>query len=764
MTQQHEIPNLSNPDECQEDLQYRREIRLKYPGACSLEYQNVIETFLTCLLRWNPDTQKCDGPGILGNVVAFAPAHEEQFRYTLHSHWQIWVTELSSTKREGLWDSDPVVQKNNREDFYKYVDSVMKASYTTPLCFKHKCNFPSSNQKLDITETELQHLRDARNENLCHEIGGQILQCSKCNTTFSPKQIVENTFSQRLQAYGISPDIDTPPDNQRKLAHLSNAQLDMAALSHVYDFYNNEQNIPTHLADTHWGEEDIRSLLLQHRFEYHCCFHRFSCFKKGCECRFFFPFAYCPETTIDEDDDNDIANEVPWYRLSEPHIKWMSPWMLTPQRELGCEYVNTFNCALSEIFNCNTNVQIGDVWQVYYSTLYGSKSTQKEDSDQVQRILQSTVRRLAKIEENIITGKDNSENPDKAFKTALGVMLSGLRAATTRHVVSATMAHLLISLNGQRFQFSHEFGHLLVSQLNADLENEETFCRIKTIKVKGETHFYKDSSSDDYIFRPHSLENTCAYLMSMWYRKTRKSNKAINAHINQQQASRYMDTDDTSYDSSCDSSSCTETSYESDSCCNSTCDNSSSSSHVDPTSSNTDSETVYSIGLDKPPSIPSKELTFTEGHPAQMYTKLTQLKRWVVPLMFYEDESLCSIEHLQLGNSKTNVITDQIREYYAKTALLMFYPFRVTEDIMIEGSYWKLFHSELIKFNKGEETVFWSKGFEILQNIENRRHLQHGVKKRDDKVIRETTCLIGNQHKDFTSPSNDQKNPEDLTP
>ena len=132
--------------------------------------------------------------------------------------------------------------------------------------------------------------------------------------------------------------------------------------------------------------------------------------------------------------------------------------------------------------------------------------------------------------------------------------------------------------------------------------------------------------------------------------------------------------------------------------------------------------------------------------------------------MFYEDESLCSIEHLQLGNSKTNVITDQTREYYAKTALLMFYPFRVIEDIMIEGSYWKLFHSELQKFNKGEETVFWSKGFEILQNIENRRHLQHGIKKRDDKVIRATTCLIGNQHKDFTSPSNDQHNPEDLTP
>ena len=29
--------------------------------------------------------------GILEKVIAFAPAHEEQGRKTLHSHWQIWV-------------------------------------------------------------------------------------------------------------------------------------------------------------------------------------------------------------------------------------------------------------------------------------------------------------------------------------------------------------------------------------------------------------------------------------------------------------------------------------------------------------------------------------------------------------------------------------------------------------------------------------------------------------------------------------------------
>ena len=92
-------------------------------------------------------------------------------------------------------------------------------------------------------------------------------------------------------------------------------------------------------------------------------------------------------------------------------------------------------------------------------------------------------------------------------------MLSGLRAATSRHVVSATMAHLLISLDGHRFQFSHRFGHLLISQLEATLEVNPTDCRLRSFKINGQTHFYGDSASEDYIYRPRCLEDKCAYYM-----------------------------------------------------------------------------------------------------------------------------------------------------------------------------------------------------------------------------------------------------------
>ena len=705
-------------------------------------YQNVISIFIDCLLKWNPDTQECDGPSILGDVIAFAPAHEEQARYTLHSHWQVWVKQLCNSKRLGLWASDPVERERNREKFYEYVDSIMKASYTTPLSFKHSCTESTDgSDKRDIIHRDIQTFRDARHQTLCFGTKGKLLQCRKCNTKFAPTEFVENTLTERLESYGITVDQPNPlTAKDRRLAMFSNAQLDAAAFSHVYDFYNECSEQPDHLANTHWGDEGIRTLMLQHRFEYHCMMHKHSCFKKGCECRFLFPFIPSDKTFIDQDESTGNANSCPWHRLSDPHVQWISPWMLVPKRDMGSEYVNTFNCALSELFNCNTNVQIGDVWQVYYSTLYGSKSTQKEDSERVQRIMRSLVYRLSKIEEDIMMGRrSNKHGPEDSYTKGLCVMLSGLRAATSRHVVSATMAHLLISLDGYRFQFSHKFGHLLVSQLEATLEGQPTDCRIRSFKVDGQTHFYGDSASEDYIYRPKCLEDKCAYYMSMWYKKIRKSNKeARDSMIDNDEFSQEQDYDHHEYGF------------------DDVEENDGPSEHEQ---EETDGLNENNIPLDE-----DWKLEFIDGHEARYFTKLSKLKQWVVPMMFYDGDSICNIELLDLGRTETNPVTKEFSEEYAKNALLMFYPFRDKMDLMIDNSHWKLFERELNKYNNGEPTLFWQKGFEILQNIEDRKNLQHNIEKREDKVTRETRNRLPT---DTTKPFQTDKNnpdPENMIP
>ncbi len=48
------------------------------------------------MLNWDPTKQQARGKGIFGTVLAFAPAHEEQGRRTLHSDWQIWTADLST--------------------------------------------------------------------------------------------------------------------------------------------------------------------------------------------------------------------------------------------------------------------------------------------------------------------------------------------------------------------------------------------------------------------------------------------------------------------------------------------------------------------------------------------------------------------------------------------------------------------------------------------------------------------------------------------
>ncbi len=49
------------------------------------------------MLRWDTKTQSSKGKGILGMVLAFSGADEEQGDETLHWHWQIWVQELNQT-------------------------------------------------------------------------------------------------------------------------------------------------------------------------------------------------------------------------------------------------------------------------------------------------------------------------------------------------------------------------------------------------------------------------------------------------------------------------------------------------------------------------------------------------------------------------------------------------------------------------------------------------------------------------------------------
>ena len=125
-------------------------------------------------------------------------------------------------------------------------------------------------------------------------------------------------------------------------------------------------------------------------------------------------------------------------------------------------------------------------------------------------------------------------------------------------------------------------------------------------------------------------------------------------------------------------------------------------------------------------------------------------------MTYYDGAQLCSILNLSIGKQECDENTTELREEYAKLALLMFYPLRKLEDIQIEGSYWNLFQRELFLFNQNENTTMWKNGFEILQNIENCRLLECDTPKQLDYITKYTVNKLDTEDKPKKKNSTNQ--------
>jgi hypothetical protein len=88
--------------------------------------------------------------GILGTVLAFFAADEEQGRKTLHHHWQIWVKEIDKILRNCLFHEDDTIRNIARKTFYKQIENVITASYGPEFRITHKC----VNKKNDLVNKQ----------------------------------------------------------------------------------------------------------------------------------------------------------------------------------------------------------------------------------------------------------------------------------------------------------------------------------------------------------------------------------------------------------------------------------------------------------------------------------------------------------------------------------------------------------------------------------------------------------------------------------
>ena len=134
------------------------------------------------MLRWDTKTQSSRGKGILGTVIAFFGADEEQGRKTLHRHWQIWVKELNQTLRDCLFDRDATRRQDSRKTFCQHIDDIISACYGPDLSITHRCIDGNKNEQLKVDipgnlfrEVDPTVFRRARHKNLYDEVKGGIM-------------------------------------------------------------------------------------------------------------------------------------------------------------------------------------------------------------------------------------------------------------------------------------------------------------------------------------------------------------------------------------------------------------------------------------------------------------------------------------------------------------------------------------------------------------------------------------------------------------
>ena len=213
------MPDVSTltPDQCAADFVIRRATRKKYPGACSLEFQNIMKIIIEKIFLWDQDKQSSDTFTPLGDINGWIQAAEEQGRGSLHAHWIIFTKQLSSRIRQDLFHPNIDKRLEARLELASYIDCIIDASFGTDLKTTHACkvkNRNSSHSKSAAVDTNNdcdikprdpeevfksvnpQIFRDARHKVLSSLIGGKMLMCKTCKRPVSHEDLFKSTLKQ----------------------------------------------------------------------------------------------------------------------------------------------------------------------------------------------------------------------------------------------------------------------------------------------------------------------------------------------------------------------------------------------------------------------------------------------------------------------------------------------------------------------------------------------------------------------------------------
>ncbi len=148
-----------------------------------------------------------------------------------------------------------------------------------------------------------------------------------CHALTVEKSFLHQTLSTVVQLWRdtVIPSNRLQDNRPDTIIPLIKVRLDMAA----YTFTYHMENGCALEKDCFGGNKHVWELLLKYRFEEHSACHKASCFKKGCECRFLFPYMSTTSTYIHEDKGVKNENEILWHSL-DGSTREICPFIVLP--------------------------------------------------------------------------------------------------------------------------------------------------------------------------------------------------------------------------------------------------------------------------------------------------------------------------------------------------------------------------------------------------------------------------------------------------
>ncbi len=474
-------------DELKQRSKRRKELRLKYPGACALNFEMLLQILCEEIIGWDWRNKRAtENPGYYGYCDALSAAIEEQGRKSLHVHMTLWIRGYSSLREEmcfGRTARNKLDAENALKKYYDHVATteLVKAPQRDIMkLLRHDCCCEIE-ERVEPRVVEDQKLRYLRHR-LGHKASGsEFARCIHCVKKWTSDELVACFVTNSA---GMS-EVTTTTASGNVVQELPKHRMHAAIVEY--------QKIPKSPVTKKM------SRIINATYQTHSCNHHSSCFKcqKGsgpkrkhvcgplCECRYRLPDRKRARTEIKTE-----VGDASWYlwdgsERSQPLVQ------LLPKRGKYDLYQNISCPAVSETkMACNSNIALiteGPIGQ--YQFKYHLKQTQDDDTAEYAQV-DATIKK--------VTGRLHENERSEAVR----LITRGAFAHNKTNVINAPLASFLLR-NSSRFYFSHDFQYCPVRDLikihqNKGVSSVMRFC------CEGGNYF--ENQALNYLCRPRIAE------------------------------------------------------------------------------------------------------------------------------------------------------------------------------------------------------------------------------------------------------------------